>query len=285
MKIDKKYLITNGCSFTEGHNIQPISWAHYLSKELDLELINLGKGGTGNQIIVQNTINYATIEKDKADNAFFVIQLSECLRYLINCDIWDNNQENSFYWHITPGQFINDNGFHGWDLTFKLNKHIYDNRYGLAPFYSNITFSLIQTFWAIINFVNFCERNNYPYLIFDGLNNHVPYEKNGKWFLPFTDPDNKGEAPYELKVSNESDLKTFIKDRQSAILHKTLIDYISDLNFYYTDNTLWKFVHKRETDDYIKGNGGHPNELGSKMWAKYLVEIIEEKYGDDGDKK
>lgn len=277
MKINKKYLITSGCSFTEGHNIQPISWATKLGEKLSLETINLGKGGTGNEIIIQSVINYSTFEKEIADNSFFVIQLSECLRYLINYD----GSNFSQYWHITPGQFLNDNGFDNWDLSSELNKHIYDNRYGLTPFYTNITFSLIKTYWNIINLVNFFEKNNYPYLIFDGLNSHIPFQKNGKWFLPFTDPDNQGDSPFELQVSEEKDFELFVKDEQSPTLHKNFIDYICQLKFYYTDNTLWKFIHKRDTEDYVKGNGGHPNELGSEKWAEELIKIIGDKYGNE----
>jgi len=274
MKINKKYLITSGCSFTEGHIIQPISWATKLGEKLSLETINLGKGGTGNEIITQSVINYSTFEKEIADNSFFVIQLSECLRYLINYD----GSKSSQYWHITPGQFVNDNGFDNWDLSSELNKHIYNNRYGLAPFYSNITFSLIKTYWNIINLVNFFEKNNYPYLIFDGLNSHIPFEKNGKWFLPFSDPDNKWDKPYELKVSDEKNFKLFITDEHCPTLHIHLINYIKSLNYYYTENTLWKFIHKRDNEDYHKENEGHPNELGSDKWAEELIKIIGDKY-------
>src|SRR6056300_468343 len=203
MKINKKYLITSGCSFTQGHMIQPISWATKLGEKLNLKTINLGKGGAGNEIITQNVINYSTVEKKIADNSFFVIQLSECLRYLINYD----GVKKSYYWHITPGQFLNLSGFDNWDLSSELNKHIYDNRYGLTPFYTNITFSLIKTYWNIINLVNFFEKNNYPYLIFDGLNNHIPSNINGKWYLH----SSSGDEKFEIEVSNEDNLEEFIK--------------------------------------------------------------------------
>jgi len=274
MKINKKHLITTGCSFTEGHHCKT-NWAKKLSDKLDLNLINLGKGGSGNELITQNLINYCTIEKKIANNSFFVIQLSECLRYLINYD--NLEKENSMYWHITPGQFISETGFDNWDLTFELNKHIYDNRYGLAPFYSNITFSLIKTYWNIINLVNFFERNNYPYLIFDGLNNHIPSNINGKWYLH----SSSGDKKFEIEVSNEDNLEEFVRDDCSPKLHKTLIDYISNLEYYYNDTTLWKFIHKRENLDYHKGNGGHPNELGSEKWAEELIKIIGDKCGNE----
>ena len=54
--MNKKYLITNGCSFTEGHLIGPdASWAKYFANNNNLELINLAKGGNGNDDVVQKT--------------------------------------------------------------------------------------------------------------------------------------------------------------------------------------------------------------------------------------
>ncbi len=282
MKLNKEYLITNGCSFTGGHKLGVKgSWATHLAQDLDLDLINLGLvGGSGNEIITQNTINYATIKSNIAKDSLFVIQLSECLRYLINWNDWEEDGTDSILWHITPNEFIGKDAFKWWDLTSKLNKHIYDNRYALAPFFSNITFSLIKTYWNIINFVNFCESNNYPYLIFDGINNHIPYSENGKWYLSGAS-ENHGET-YKIKVSYESDFKEFVTLRasSSAILHINLIDYIKGLKYYYNDITMFKFIFDRDNDDYYKGNDGHPNELGAKMWAKHLVPVLKEKFDE-----
>jgi len=273
---NKKYLITNGCSFTGGHKLGVKgSWATHLAQDLDLDLINLGLvGGSGNEIITQNTINYATITSNIAKDSLFVIQLSECLRYLVN---WDGPKDDSLYWHLTPQQFIRNDGFDGWDLDFPINKAIYDSRNHLAQFYTNITFSLIRTYWYIINFVNFCDNNDYPYLIFDGINNHIPYEENEKWYLDGSTP---GDEKFEIKVSNEINFKEFVARRQSAILHINLIDYIKDLKYYHNSPTLYNFIHNRDNDDYYKGNQGHPNELGAKMWAKHLTEVLKEKFSE-----
>ena len=289
MKINKKYLISNGCSFTEGHKLgSSASWATHLAQELDLELINLGKGGTGNEIITQSTIDYSTIEHNIAKDSFYVIQLTECLRYLINWDTqevtkknrWVNTNNKSKYWHITPVQFLAKDGFANWDLSSPITKHIYDNRYGLAPFFSNITFSLIKTYWNIINFVNFCEKNNYPYLIFDGINNHIPNDtiKSGihQWYLDGTNSPNE----FEINVSYAGKFKEFINKTQSAVLHINFIDYIKGLKYYYHDTTLNKFCHARDNGDYHKGNDGHPNVLGAKMWALHLKNIIKIKHKD-----
>jgi len=269
---NKKYLITSGCSFTEGHNFRGVGWADFLAKELNLELINLGKGGTGNKIITQGVINYSTIKPEIAKDSFFVIQLSECLRYLVSID---NMNDIPQYWHFTPNQFIRDDGFDNWDLSFWLNKHIYDNRYGLAPFFSNITFSLLNTYWDIINLVNFFEKNDYPYLIFDGLNNHIPIEENGKWYLREDIYEPNHRAIWEVDVQKTDNIVEFIKDKQEPVILYDLLEYIKSLKYYYHDQVLFNFCHFREDDSYHKGNDGHPNELGSKMWAKHLKGVIE----------
>jgi hypothetical protein len=67
--LDKKYLITNGCSFTEGHLLgNDGSWAKFLGEKLDLELINLGKGGSGNDSISWRTMEFCEMNKDIANN-------------------------------------------------------------------------------------------------------------------------------------------------------------------------------------------------------------------------
>ena len=275
--INKKYLITNGCSFTEGHLLgNDCAWPKFLGEELDLEVINLGKGGTGNEIITQNTINYSVLNPDVSKDSLFVIQLSECLRDLIS---WDG-VDNSMYWHLTPQQFIRNNGFDNWDLDFPINKAIYDSRNHLGQFYTNITFSLIKTYWNIINFVNFCEGNNYSYLIFDGINNHIPYKKDEKWYLSGSGDYEK----YEIVVEETDNLKEFIKQEQSPILLYDLIEYIKDLKYYHNSPTLHSFITTDRDDglnsDYHEGNQGHPNELGAKMWAKHLVKVLQEKFDE-----
>ena len=162
----------------------------------------------------------------------------------------------------------------------------------MAPFFSNITFSLIKTYWNIINFVNFCELNNYPYLIFDGINNHIPYEENGERYLSGSHLSGERFLIHTLDLDKEflppltavsEPRKYTLEDHSKEVTHmypfyilEDLIDYIKNIRNYYTDNTLHKFVHL--TEAYHKGNNGHPNELGAKMWAKHLVEVLEKNY-------
>ena len=106
MEINKKYLITSGCSFTEGHLMTPISWAKYTAEGLGLELINIGSGGKSNDTIVPNTIGYSMKYPEIAEQSFFIIQLTECLRYNVDIDLDLNNRSTPMV--FTPNQFMFD---------------------------------------------------------------------------------------------------------------------------------------------------------------------------------
>ena len=270
----KKYLIASGCSFTQGHGFgKSASWATYMP----YEIINLGKGGRGNRLITQVPISFGMMNPDIAKDSLFIIQLSECLRTLVHYDSelkkYGELTTQGHYYHITPGIFLGKGGLltDGNPIGFDskgVHKTIYEGRNHLVNFYTNITFTLLKTYWGIINFVNFCENNNYPYLIFDGLNSHIPYEYNGKWVLPNADT---GDTSEELRINvADTDGK-----EDTAIISEKLIRYIKSIKNYYRDTTLWKFIMCRDNEDYFKGNGGHPNELGAKKWAEHLEKVLE----------
>lgn len=276
-----KYLITSGCSFTEGHMLGARgSWATYLSKYLGLELINLAKGGNGNELITQNTINYATENKDIADKSLFVIQLSECLRFLVVYDNFFNKKmgENAFVWHITPHQFldfrknnveINSNGFSDWDLNFQINNYLYENRWQIAPLFSNMTYALWRTHNNIINFVNFCKANNYEYIIFDGINNHIPEkDEDGNYYLL----SSANEPKYKIDVFPDNE--NFNKKNINFGVSEKILEILKSNPRYINNDTMTYQINLNP--EYSKGNGGHPNEILSKLYAKKLKKILED---------
>tara|TARA_B110001454_G_scaffold212286_1_gene228927 strand:- start:3749 stop:4645 length:897 start_codon:yes stop_codon:yes gene_type:complete len=293
-----KYLISSGCSFTAGHTIgETASWATHLAQELDLELINFGKGGSGNELIVNKVIDYGTLRPDIAQDSLFVIQLSECLRYMLPYENLDDYSKSN-YTHITPNQFIKENAWTSWtwgDLNQPmeaLKKWVYDNRHVLAPLYLNITYSLKKTYNDIINLVNFCESNNYPYLIFDGVNNHIPYEENGEWYLSGSNTtenflihtlDLDKELVYATNVEPR---KYTLEDNFKEVKHlypfyilKNMIEYMKTLKYYYHGTTLHTFIyHESKDGSFPRLTDGHPNVLGAKMWAKHLVQVLEKYY-------
>lgn len=269
----KKYLIATGCSFTEGHKLgESGSWATYFAQNNNLKLINLGKGGSGNEYILTNIVQWSKLNKDIADNAIFGIQLSESLRTLVCLDFPENDSYPK-YWHITPSQFIREDGFSGWDLSEHHNKFIYDNRYKLAPFYLNVTNSVLITINAIMGFVDFCRVNNYSFFIFDGLSKCIPEKVNNKYKL--INPQVTWDT-YDILTDDTTDLLDFFKNAGKPIIHEKIINYINCIPEYIKDDVCKYYLeNKGQTEQnyieyYTIGNQGHPNVEGAKCWANYL---------------
>jgi hypothetical protein len=286
---DKKYLIASGCSFTKGHILkEPASWATHFAQNNDCELINLAKGGFCNQEIVKSVIEYSISNVDRAQDSFFIIQVSDFARHLICWEDFtpeiDNPDVcvccNSVYHSFTPSFFLDldnktkEEWFENWPQDDKLCNWLYENRYALAPLYVNTTNLLIDTYSYIISLVNFFEANNYPYLIFDGIHGNIPVIQDNKWYMT----DRWGDALESLKIIIKDSY-----DNTTTYPHLSLdvLNYIKNIRNYYTDTTQHKFVHNRRTNMYYKGNDGHPNELGAKMWAKELDKIIIELYDEN----
>ena len=63
-----KFLLTSGCSFTDNWWTKkrgfPV-WPELLAKELDMQCINLGKRGLGNDYILNSIIDKLATEKNK----------------------------------------------------------------------------------------------------------------------------------------------------------------------------------------------------------------------------
>lgn len=282
--LNKKYLVATGCSFTDGHLLQEAgSWATYFSKKNNLECINLGVGGAGNEFLTSNLIQYATVNKDISENAIFGIQLSECLRTLVCLDFPDVNGFPK-YWHITPAQFIRENGFNGWDLSSFHTKFIYDNKFALAPFYMNVTNSVLISINAIISLVDFFNKNNYPFFIFDGITKVIPEKVNDKWQL--INPNQNNDCWDVDVIEEQSPDWIFYKKEARPVIHKSIIDYINSIpNYISKDKTLKIYLENLGQEKYknpnffFEGNQGHPNSDGCKEWVEYIQYSIQKLFG------
>jgi hypothetical protein len=280
----KKNLIVSGCSFTEGHILgERGTWATYYAKNNNLELYNLAVGGSGNELISQKIVNFATVNPDIASDSIFIIQLSECLRFLV---CWDDfvtpNRGQSGYYSLTPIDFLgtqgatNPNsiptgeGFDDWYIHSPMLEWFDEQKMNIAPLFTNITFSLLKTYNNILSLVNFFERNNYPYFIFEGVNDHIPIRKKNKWYLK----DSDGNPSYLVDVNEDEDSFTFFRESAKPSIHNKLINVIKNNPNYYNDITLHDFIYTPTDDSYHKGNVGHANELGSIRWAEHLNNVV-----------
>lgn len=274
--IDKKYLVTNGCSFTQGHILGPqCAWPKFLGEELNLEVINMGKGGSGNDTITWRTLEFCEVENEIAKKSFFVIQLTECLRYHV---YYDNLTDTPEEWHITPLCF--NKNIESYLSTNNATKWIYKNRNELFYIYNNITFALYKTFQNIISITSYLEKNNYPYIIFDGINDHKPFKYEGYYYL--RESHNSINQAFKLKIFNNANFIQNILNRDKGyLINEKIITNIFNSQYFYKEIPVMLnyFINKgivehNDYDYYFRGNSGHPNAEASKIWSKILAEYI-----------
>jgi len=284
--LSKKYLVANGCSFTEGHMLgNDGAWPKFLGEKMGLDVINLGKGGSGNDTITWRTIEFAETNKDIAKESLFVIQLTECLRYHIYFDNLINDPQE---WHVTPLCF--ERNMNDYKNGNNASKWIYKNKDELIYIYNNITFALYKTLQNITSLVSYFESNGYEYIIFDGINDHKPFNYNGSYYLKESNSDNINPA-FKIKtsydISNHESLKYKLTDRvegyyidikflDNIFSNKKIFKNIPALLKYFRDKGHAEYNHY---EYYFEGNGGHPNLKACDIWADILKEYIEEVFG------
>lgn len=284
--LNKKYLIANGCSFTEGHMLgNEGAWPKFLGSKLDLDVINLGKGGSGNDSIYWRTIEYSEIHKDIAKDSLYVIQLTECLRYHLYFDDFINNP---IEWQVTPMCFIKGMDWNRGGNS--VQNWIYKNKDELVYIYSNITFALYKTLQNIISLISYFESKGYPYIIFDGINDHKPFKHNGSYYLKESISDNINP---EFKIKTNLDLKyeyewhrNIVNKEDGYFINETLIDNIfSNPKIFKKIPVLLKYFRELGTknykneEHYFSGNSGHPNIEACEIWSDILKNYIEELFG------
>lgn len=284
--LNKKYLVANGCSFTEGHMLgNNGAWPKFLGEKMRLDVINLGKGGSGNDSITWRTIEFAETNKDIAKDSLFVIQLTECLRYQI---YYDDLVDYPREWHVTPMCFVKGMewnkgapGVQGW---------IYKNKEELVYIFNNITLALYKTFQNIITLVSYFESNGYPYIIFDGINDHKPIKHENAYYLKasYTDEINSAYKIYSsLDLDNPDDYMLSIINRNNGyLIHEKLIENVfSNKKLFKKIPVLLKYFKDKgiseynDNEYYLHGNNGHPNLEACDIWSDILKEYIEEVFG------
>lgn len=280
--LDKKYLVANGCSFTEGHTLgNEGAWPKFLGEKLNLEVHNIGRGGSGNDTITWRTIEFCEIQKDIAKDSLFVIQLTECLRYHI---YYDDMQDNPCEWHVTPLCF--QKGMEVYKEGNAAAKWMYKNRDELIYIYNNITFSLYKTLQNIITLTSYFESKGYPYIIFDGINDHRPFKHDdGEYYLKESTHDNFNPA---FKIESEiNDFNWYLIKRPIGYrLKEEFINNVFDNPYifkeipvmlrYLLDKGISEF---NDNEYYLKGNSGHPNLKACDIWTDILKNYIEKTFG------
>jgi hypothetical protein len=261
--MNKKYLITCGDSFTEGHDMgEKASWAYWTSDSLNLELINLARGGMGNEWITIRTLSFLQTHKEIWNDSVVMIGWTEMMRQLTFFDDLGQTKIGKWVWSAQPNDFICDN----WSEDTP-GEWMYKHRDALFPFFSNLPWALMKTYASIMTLKTFLDSNNIPYLFFDAVNDNKLYYENEETYLR------------DYKFEKEPFNVTEDHDSVGDIVNKSMVDYLFDEKYVDIDNTtLLNWIHSASDERYCEGNGGHTNIYGAKESSKYIVKHYERLY-------
>jgi hypothetical protein len=252
MKINlegKKYLITSGCSFTDGFYMKEKgSWAYYLSNLLGLELRNKARGGSGNEYISDSIIielmNYPEIRNE----CIVGVAWSDVSRLM--SPIYDGKYNTLDT--IQPQDFYLDSKA----------KFIDSESNCIKKFYSDIPFCVYKTYLAITKLNYFLDSLNIPYFYIDAINkNKITYQghkftmhghSNHRMEFSFSDWPHQYQWVLNQKFNDEI-FKNVLKIHE----HDSILDFM------FTDY-----------DKYENGNPGHPNDIASKEIAENIYNQI-----------
>lgn len=251
MKINlqgKKYLVTSGCSFTDGFAMgERGSWAYYLSNLLNLELHNKARGGSGNEYITNSIITYLINNKNIINECVVGVAWSDISRLMSS--IFDENY--NLLDTVQPQDFIEGGK--------------YFNKKDASIFYSDIPFCIYKTYISILNLNSFLDYHNIPYFYIDainptkiGINN-----KDANFIKLYAHPGNV----MELDLTNWP-------HQYMYVLNNTFNDLLFN-NFLKIDkyNSILEFMFS-DYDKYEKGNPGHPNDIASIEISKIIYNQI-----------
>ena len=144
--LNKDFILTFGCSHTEGIGLaKEDMWAELLAKECNMDLLNLGVGGTGPDIIHLNTLQYLKVNYPKPKCV--VIQ-------------WPQSTRKSFAYKGSVGNGINlmdrnvmnifnDTHFEKKDSSWYFERYIIET--GELEVNNYIWYTAVNSLWHSIN--------------------------------------------------------------------------------------------------------------------------------------
>jgi hypothetical protein len=252
---DKKYLITSGCSFTDGYNMgNEGSWPYYLSKMLNFKLINKARGGSGNEYIADSIIIELMNNEEIRNESVVIVAWSSNTRLMT--PVFDG--EYNVLDTVQPQDFIE------WE---KGGSGKYTNLNCGKTLFSDVPFCAYKTYLSILKLSSFLDSLNIPYVYLDAISQSKVelQDAEGKQKIilkSYADVKNVDfdlrDYPHQYKhvfnqKFNDNIFKNFIEVKR----HSSILDF------------MWT-----DYDNYTKGNPGHPNDIASKQIAESIYEQI-----------
>jgi hypothetical protein len=258
----KKILLASGCSFTDPNyisNTDPEAdtswpkWPELLAKKLDMDYINLGLGGAGNEYIYSSLLEQILKTKDKSQIGLVIPAWTQCQRkdWQINKKgIWRNNRYE--YWG---------------DIFSWLKKSL---RYMIS----------LQTI---------CERFNIPLKQFQMIDFYEQWlvgllKTDWERMKNKNDPNFKDRMEYPGLNVKEDRLrcKQIMMEYDPYINTKDFIGWpiVSELGGYFIEEkTTRHFPNGAHIKDFIISNGPpfydmHPNAKGQQKIAEFLYDRL-----------
>ena len=250
-KSSRKKLIAIGCSFTEHYLSSTVSpdvdydftrWPEHLANMLDMECINLGKAGAGNDRILAKTLD-TTLGLEKKDIGLIVVMWSDWRRVGFQCSRdWDH------WTHITPHELET------WKVTILKKQNSF-----------HATRNTLRTFIHAEKILS-----DLPYMFVQGTANLTWNE------------DNWTKNQYSRRIAANEILKSPYLDYIENNIANKFIGWpiMNELGGYSIDDYLNK-QDPESIKLRISLDDCHPNAAGHKAIAEFLYDKYKEIYNED----
>jgi hypothetical protein len=264
----KKFLIISGDSFTDknyrssSHPEMDTSWPKWpeiLAKKLDMNLINLGRSGSGNEYIYSSLQDTIERFEDKSKIGLVIAGWSQCFR---------TDFEKGLEWANTDISRA-DRGIQGWN-DLRINPH------------GDILGWVKRSLRIYKSFEYMCENHNIPYLQTQMIPMYIDWlrglvmsgeEARAKGFTPMETWDTRMEYPGDSEADEMKILKTIL-EYDSIINHDNFIGWpISrKLNGYCLSVETCGLAP--ESPYVISEYDGHPNKMGQERIAEHVYDWL-----------
>ena len=268
----KKKLIVSGCSFTDknfysqsypDYDCSFPKWPQILAEKLDMDCINLGASGAGNNYIY-STLLEEIIRTPKKEVGFVMAAWSQVQR-----DDWGEREK-----------FLPDNDLFSYKDRHNSNM-VWRNKRQDKP--GNLFYWMIEHLRRYISFDSLCKSHDIPYKQFQML---TPFDGflNGLMKTDWEHMQNKDNPnfvdrhPYKPILGSKGRDRTYllkkILDYEKYIETKNFIGWPLHLRlngFAVEQKTLMTFPDQHNKEELIIGGYDyHPNKEGHEKIAEYL---------------
>ena len=248
-------IIVNGCSFTNWFGRQQ-TWANHLDNGTELKVLNLGKKGSTNQEIIDNTLK--NINTD--DEYIVLMQLSGLDRILINGNrtptVASTKKFSIFnWWNMSQNEEVSDRWVKYFNEEYSEENHLHNFLSLLLKFQKEVS------------------NKNVRYKFFTGWDLFTKSDENIDMWSDTTKYVNinkslvKDEYESCRKIFDEIDFDSFWFFENESVKYGGMSQWVQ----YNVDNKHWYRDLNATPPDY------HPSDLAHKrFYNEVILPLVEE---------